>query len=139
PGKGAGREKVRSTGVEWTDEALVSPSPAANPLHLSVASVITAVTLLAAQPEVDSTRIGLVGEGWGGVVAALAGAVDDRPHALVLAHTAGGLNRGSLAEPLKKLSPKDREAWAKAYDPDSYAKADHAATLFVQPLAAADP
>src|SRR5205085_8615669 len=81
----------------------------------------------------------LVGEGWGGVVAALAGVVDDRPHALVLVRTAGGLDRGALAEALKKLPPKDREAWTKAYDPDSYAKADQPATLFLQPLAAAEP
>src|SRR5439155_6793006 len=84
-------------------------------------------------------RIGLIGEGWGGVAAALAGAVDDRPKALVIAHAAGGLNRGALVEPLKKLSTKDREAWTKAYDPDSYAKAEHAPTLFVQPLASAEP
>lgn len=136
-GKGSGG--AHSASLDWTDEALASPSAAVNPLHASVAAVMSAVTLLTAQPEVDARRIGVVGEGWGGVVAALAGAVDDRPKALVLAHTAGGLDRGSLAEPLKKLSTKERETWAKAFDPDSYAKADHAATLFVQPLTAADP
>jgi dienelactone hydrolase len=136
-GKSAGG--AHPAGSDWTDEALASNSPSTNPLHAAVAAAISAVSLLATQPEVDSRRIGLVGEGWGGVVAALAGAVDDRPKALVLAHTAGGLNRGPLAEALKKLPTKDRESWTKAYDPDSYAKADHAATLFVQPLAAADP
>ena len=139
PGKGRGREKVRSTGPDWTDEALASPSATLNPLHASVVAVITSVTLLAAQPEVDARRIGLVGEGWGGVVAALAGAVDDRPQALVLARAAGGLERGPLAEALKKLSAKDREAWTKAYEPDSYARADQPPTLFVQPLQATEP
>jgi dienelactone hydrolase len=136
-GKSAGG--AHGAGPEWTDAALVNNTPAANPLHASVAEVISAVSLLAVQPEVDPKRIGLLGEGWGGVVAALAGAVDDRPKALVLAQAAGGLNRGSLVEPLKKLSPKELEAWTKAYDPDSYAKAEHAPTLFVQPLAAAEP
>jgi dienelactone hydrolase len=139
PSKGAGSEKSDSSGPEWTDEALASPSPTTNPLHASVAAVIAAVSLLAAQPEVDTRRIGLIGSGWGGVVAALAGAVDDRPHSLIVAHAAGGLNRGPLAEALKKLSPKDRDSWIKDYDPDSYAKASHPATLFVQPLSAADP
>jgi alpha-beta hydrolase superfamily lysophospholipase len=139
PGKGEGREKVRSSGPDWTDEALASASPTANPLHASVAAVINAVSLMAAQPEVDARRVGLVGDGWGGVVACLAGAVDDRPVALVLERTAGGLERGPLAEALKKLSPKDREAWTKAYDPDTYAKADHPPTLFVQPLSASEP
>jgi hypothetical protein len=139
PGKGKDREKVRSTGPDWTEDALASPSPTANPLHASVAAVITTVNLLAAQPEVDPKRIGMLGEGWSGVVAALAGAVDDRPNALVLARTSGGLAQGPLAEPLKKLAPKDREAWTKSYDPDSYARADHPPTLFVQPLAAEQP
>jgi dienelactone hydrolase len=132
-------DKISSGAPEWTDEALASPSPNTNPLQASVAATISAVSLLAAQPEVDPKRVGLVGEGWGGVVAALASAVDDRPKAVVLARAAGGLDRGSLAEALKKLSTKDRETWTKAYDPDSYAKADHGATLFVQPLAAAEP
>jgi hypothetical protein len=139
PGKGEGREKVRSTGPEWTDEALASISPTANPLYNSVAAVITAVSALVAQPEVDARRIGLVGEGWGGVVASLAGAVDDRPQALVLERAAGGMDSGPLAEALKKLSPKDREAWTKAYDPNTYAKADNPPTLFVQPLAVSEP
>jgi alpha-beta hydrolase superfamily lysophospholipase len=139
PGKGKGREKVRSTGPDWTDEALASSSPTANPLHASVVAAIAAVNLLAGQPEVDARRIGMIGEGWGGVVASLAGAVDDRPQALVLARTAGGLGNGALAEALKKLSPREREAWTKAYDPDSYARADHPATLFVQPLDATEP
>jgi hypothetical protein len=139
PGKGEGREKARSTGPDWTDEALASASPTANPLHASVTAVIAAVSVMAAQPEVDARRIGLVGEGWGGVVASLAGAVDDRLQALVLERTAGGLERGALAEALKKLSPKEREAWTKAYDPDTYAKADHPPTLFVQPLTASEP
>jgi dienelactone hydrolase len=139
PGKGNGREKARSTGPDWTDAALVNSMPSANPLHASVAATIAAVNVLAAQPEVDARRIGIVGEGWGGLVAALAGAVDDRPHALVLARTAGALARGALATALDKLAPREREAWARAYDPDSYAKADPPPTLFVQPLAATEP
>ena len=128
-----------AAGPDWTDEALASPSPTTNPLYTAVAVAITTVSVLAAQPEVDPRRIGMIGEGWGGVAASLAGAVDHRPHALVLERTAGGLNRGSLAEALKKLSARDRDTWTKDYDPDSYAQADHPATLFVQPLAAADP
>jgi hypothetical protein len=139
PGARKAEERAVSTGPEWTDAALTSPSPATNPLHASVVAAISAVNLLAAQPEVDARRIGLVGEGWGGVVAALAGAVDDRPRALVLVRAAGGLERGPLGEALKKMSPKERENWVRSYDPDSYAKADHPATLFVQPLAAEEP
>jgi hypothetical protein len=139
PGKGAGREKVRSSGPDWTDAAVASASPAGNPLHAAVVAVIAAVSVLAEQPEIDAHRIGLAGEGWGGVVAALAGSVDGRPRALVLAHMAGDLNRGSLAEALKSLSAKERGEWTRAYTPDAYAKSSHPATLFVQPLAAADP
>jgi dienelactone hydrolase len=139
PSKGAGGEKADTSGPDWTDEALANASPTTNPLYPSVVAVIAAVSVLTAQPEVDTRRIGLIGTGWGGVVASLAGAVDDRPHALIVAHAAGGLNRGPLAEALKKLSAKDRDSWTKDYDPDSYAKATHPATLFVQPLAAADP
>jgi dienelactone hydrolase len=139
PGHGDGNDKGSASGLEWTDEALASVSHSTNPLYSSVAAAIAAVNLLTLQPEVDSRRIGLMGEGWGGTVAALAGSVDERPHALVLVQTAGGLARGSLAEALKKLSAKDRDAWIQAYDPDSYAKADHPATLFVQPLSATEP
>src|SRR5207244_3663265 len=123
PAKGVGNEKGGSAGPDWTDEALASPSPGTNPLYASVAAALTAVSVLAAQPEVDTRRIGLIGSGWGGVVAALAGAVDDRPHALIVARAAGGLNRGPLAEALKKLPAKNRDAWIKDYDPDSYAQA----------------
>jgi dienelactone hydrolase len=139
PGGKKEGEKPGPAGPEWTEAALASASPAANPLHASVVGLITAVSLLAAQPEVDARRIGLVGERWGGVVAALAGAVDDRPRALVAVRAAGGLGRGSLGEALQKLPPKEKENWVRSYDPDSYAKADHPASLFVQPLAAEEP
>jgi dienelactone hydrolase len=139
PGLRRGPEKGSDGALEGSEPALASGSSAGNPLHAAVTAVIAAVNLLAAQPGVDAGRIGVLGEGWGGVAADLACAVDDRPHALLLARAAIPLHRETPREAPKNRSPKGRDAAAEAYDPDTYAKAHHPPTMVMHLLALSEP
>lgn len=61
----------------------------------AVADTILAVSLLASMPEVDASRIGLVGISWGSVICTIAGGVDDRPTFVVSQYIGGFLNLDS--------------------------------------------
>lgn len=61
----------------------------------AVADTILAVSLLASMPEVDASRIGLVGISWGSVICTIAGGIDDRPTFVVSQYIGGFLNLDS--------------------------------------------
>ena len=84
------------------------------PYH-AVADTILAYSLLAARPEVDPSRIGLVGISWGSVVCTIAGGVDDRPAFVVPQYIGGFLNLDSGWCEFMKPRP---QTWA--WDPANF-------------------
>ena len=81
PGNAFGDSFDRPFAEQWTYHA--------------VADTILAVSLLASMPEVDPTRIGLVGISWGSVICTIAGGVDDRPAFVASQYIGGFLNLDS--------------------------------------------
>lgn len=84
------------------------------PYH-AVADTLLAFALLASWPEVDPSRIGLVGISWGSVVCSIAGGVDDRPAFVVPQYIGGFLNLDSGWCEFMKPRP---ETWA--WDPANF-------------------
>jgi hypothetical protein len=81
----------------------------------AVADTLLACSLLAARPEVDPSRIGLVGISWGSVVCTIAGGVDDRPAFVVPQYIGGFLNLDSGWCEFMKPRP---QTWA--WDPANF-------------------
>jgi hypothetical protein len=84
------------------------------PYH-AVADTMLAFSFLAARPEVDPARIGLVGISWGSVVCSIAGGVDDRPAFVAPQYIGGFLNLDSGWCEFMKPRP---ETWA--WDPANF-------------------
>jgi dienelactone hydrolase len=152
PGHGPGREKSRSTGPDFTEEAIFkageprfgasgserqrrgpAPGPAATDSYLfhAVAAVARGLQWLRDQNEIDRQRIALVGAGWGAVIARLTAVADEHVRALVPLYAAGSLDRGTAGERLRALPISERSAWTTQYDPVSYAAGDGPSALFV--------
>lgn len=81
----------------------------------AVADTMLAFSFLAARPEVDPARIGLVGISWGSVVCSIAGGVDDRPAFVAPQYIGGFLNLDSGWCEFMKPRP---ETWA--WDPANF-------------------
>jgi hypothetical protein len=81
----------------------------------AVADTMLAFSFLAARPEVDPARIGLVGISWGSVVCSIAGGVDDRPAFVAPQYIGGFLNLDSGWCEFMKSRP---ETWA--WDPANF-------------------
>ncbi len=136
PGKGGeARAKSRSEGPDMSDPLIftVAPLPRESYLYLCVNSVCRAISFLQSREEVDSTRIGVLGYSWGGVITLLANGVDDRIAAACAVYGSGYIyeesfwSHGQYAE----LSFKDKRLWREHFDPSSYLKSLHGKTLFV--------
>lgn len=84
------------------------------PYH-AVADTLLACSLLAARPEVDPSRIGLVGISWGSVVCTIAAGIDDRPAFVVPQYIGGFLNLDSGWCEFMKPRP---QTWA--WDPANF-------------------
>jgi hypothetical protein len=65
-------------------------------LYHAVADSILSVSLLAAHPNVDADRIGIVGISWGSVVCSIAGGVDPRLAFVVPQYIGGNLQLGNI-------------------------------------------
>jgi dienelactone hydrolase len=133
PGRGPGREASRSTGPDFTEEAIfkVAPAPTDSYLFHAVAAVVRGMQWLRAQNGVDRQRIALVGDRWGAVIARLAAVADDRARALVLLYAAGGIDRGAAGERLRAIPEAERTLWRSRFDPSAYAADQSPAALFV--------
>lgn len=81
------------------------------PYH-AVADTLLAASVLGSMPEVDASRIGLVGISWGSVIATIAGGVDDRPCFVVSQYIGGFLDQGTEWYPFMRSHP---QTWA--WDP----------------------
>lgn len=133
PGRGPGREQSRSTGPDFSEEALfkVTPAPTESYLFHAVGAVVRGLQWLREQEGVDRQRVALMGSGWGAVIARLAAAADDRARALVLIQAAGNIESGPAGERLRALAVAERATWRTHFDPISYAADDSPPALFV--------
>jgi pimeloyl-ACP methyl ester carboxylesterase len=133
PGRGPGRDASRSTGPDFTEEAIfkVAPAPTESYLFHAVAAVARGMQWLREQNGANASGIALVGDGWGAVIARLAAIADDRARALVLLYAAGGIDRGTAGERLRALPDQERALWRSRFDPNAYAADDGPPALFV--------
>jgi len=135
PGKGGpDREGSRSEGPDMTDQNIfaVTPSPRNSFLYAAVNSVCRAISVLCASPEVDSTRIGVLGYSWGGVITLIANGIDNRISAACDVFGAGYIPEESCWLGITgKMTKKQLQVWREHFDPSSYLAAQHGKTLFV--------
>ncbi len=151
----------KASAAAWAAEgfaALASFTPNAGPDDTFTASprdgfffrhtvaAIRGLTVLAAQPEVDATKLALHGLSAGGIVNALVGAVDDRAKAATAWFSAGHGALGAEAKPnpawtanvLASMTPPrgyDAPEWSthlEWYDPARHIRAGHPATLLIE-------
>jgi dienelactone hydrolase len=88
----------------------------------AVAAVIRGVSLLAAEPEVDASRIGITGISWGGYLTCIVAGLDPRLKVAVPVYGCGFLGHNSCWKdgPLAALPPDARARWLKYFDPAHY-------------------
>ncbi len=87
----------------------------------AVAAVIRGHSLLAAQPGVDSNRIGITGISWGGYLTCIVAGLDDRLKVAVPVYGCGFLHENSAWLPqFARMSPAQRERWVRLFDPSRY-------------------
>jgi hypothetical protein len=84
------------------------------------------------QPNVDASRIGVIGSGWGGVIAIIVNGIDNRVRAACSIYGSGYIDEKSAwSERLTKMSQKQRKMWMDAFDPSHYAKSQNGAVLYL--------
>jgi dienelactone hydrolase len=87
----------------------------------AVADVILAHSLLRAQPEVDTARIGLTGISWGGYLTCITAGVDDRFRCAVPVYGCGFIGENSTWLPkFKQMGPEKAATWLRRWDPSCY-------------------
>jgi len=98
----------------------------------AVAAVVRGCSLLAAQPEVDSGRLGMHGLSLGGCVGAIAASIDDRARAAALVFGAGYVHEASfLANAVQSLNCESRRLWIENFDASRYLGGAQCPLLFV--------
>ncbi len=88
------------------------------PYH-AVAAVIRAVSLLAAQPEVDASRIGITGISWGGYLTSMVSGLDGRLKVAIPVYGCGFIYQNSPWAPAIDQLP-ERAQWIENFDPSRY-------------------
>jgi dienelactone hydrolase len=87
----------------------------------AVAAVVLAHSLLRAQPEVDTTRIGITGISWGGYLTCIAAGVDDRYKLAAPVYGCGFLGDNSTWLPeFQKMGAEKASTWLRRWDPSRY-------------------
>jgi dienelactone hydrolase len=88
----------------------------------AVAAVIRGHSLLAAQPEVDRSHIGITGISWGGYLTCIVAGIDDRLKVAVPVYGCGFLNENSYwkDKSLAAMTEDARERWIRLFDPANY-------------------
>lgn len=99
----------------------------------AVAAVIRGHSLLAAQPAVDASRIGITGISWGGYLTCLVASLDDRLKVAVPVYGCGFLADNSVwTQPrFTPMTPELRERWVTQFDPSSYLSQVRCPILFL--------
>lgn len=123
-GRGPNRERLPDGGPDQREEdkfqsiagGLLDTWP-----HHAVANVIRAVSLVAAQPEVDPDRIGITGISWGGYLTSLVSGLDHRLKVAIPVYGCGFIYRNSpWEETLNVLPAEQRQSWIENFDPSKY-------------------
>lgn len=98
----------------------------------AVADVLRGHSLLAAQPEVDPSRIGVTGISWGGYLTCIVAGIDDRVKVAVPVYGCGFLQDDSAWIPIfQKMTPERRDRWVSFFDPSRYLPDVSCPILFV--------
>ena len=134
-GRGAGRERLPDGGPDQREEdkfqSIAGGLLDTWPYH-AAANAIRAVSLLAAQPEVDPQRIGITGISWGGYLTALVSGLDHRLKVAIPVYGCGFIYRNSpWEEVLNGLPAEQRELWIENFDPSKYLPLARAPMLWV--------
>jgi dienelactone hydrolase len=124
PGGGTLREgKSRSTGPDMTVRQLftVKPDLCDNYIYNAVLAQMRAISFLRTRPEVDPSRIGLMGVSWGGATGLITTSLDRRITCFVNIYGAGLLWDGSTWHNyLRKLPEGEFRLWEANFDPSRY-------------------
>ncbi len=88
----------------------------------AVSAVIRGVSLVAALPEVDRSRIGITGISWGGYLTCIVAGLDNRLKVAVPVYGCGFLGDNShwKATSLARMRPDARDLWLRNFDPSQY-------------------
>ncbi len=86
--------------------------------YYAVNTIARAMTLLAAQPQVDAERIGITGISWGGYLTCLAASVDSRFAFAVPVYGCGSL--GERSSWMERLQQPEMAKWLGQCDPSQY-------------------
>jgi dienelactone hydrolase len=98
----------------------------------AVAAVVRGHSLLAAQADVDASRIGITGISWGGYLTCIVTGIDDRLKVSVPVYGCGFLHENSCwLEWFAKLSEDARARWISNLDPSRYLAGVRCPILFM--------
>lgn len=99
----------------------------------AVAAVLRGHSLLAAQKEVDATRIGITGISWGGYLTCIIAGIDDRLKVAVPVYGCGFIHENSawVDSRFAKMSPERRDRWVKYFEPSRHLPEVRCPILFV--------
>jgi dienelactone hydrolase len=98
----------------------------------AVAAVLRGHSLLAAQPEVDSNRIGITGISWGGYLTCIVAGIDDRLKVAVPVYGCGFLQDNSVwLDRFSKMSEAQQQRWVQYFDPSRYLSGVNCPILFL--------
>ena len=98
----------------------------------AVAAILRGHSLLAAQPEVDRNRIGIVGVSWGGYLTCIVAGIDDRLKVAVPVYGCGFLQDNSVwHSTFEKMSETQRQRWVNYFDPSKYLGGVNCPILFL--------
>jgi dienelactone hydrolase len=88
----------------------------------AVAAVMRGHALLASLPEVDRSRIGIVGLSWGGYLTCIVAGLDDELKVAAPVYGCGFLGEDSYwkMRALAKMQPEARARWLRDFDPSQY-------------------
>jgi dienelactone hydrolase len=134
PGKGDKRSASRSGGPNMDVPILLRTRPdlTYNYLVHAVAATRNGINYLCQRKEVDTSRIGMVGLSWGGVITLLTNGQDDRLKTAVNVFGAGYIPEGCTWQTrFDQMSREDLALWDTYIDPKLFLKTQHAPILFL--------
>lgn len=98
----------------------------------AVADVILANSLLRSFPEVDTTKIGITGISWGGILTNVISGIDNRFAFAIPVYGCGYLHEApTYIEQLKAHTPESKQFYLENWEPSLYVPLQKQPTLFV--------
>jgi dienelactone hydrolase len=126
------REKVTDFGMASTDKYRIEPGPEYSHLYHATAIARRGLTLLAGQPEVDESRLGIYGISWGGFLSWLVNGTDERVKAATAIYGCGGtLKWGNTGGTDFDPENEEQRLWSFCFSPYQYAGTQSGPMLFL--------